>query len=342
MAGNKIKVGIIGAGLIAPMHEAGFQEMADDVEVTAICDCDLEKANEQAAMFGAKVYSDYHELINDPNVELVDVLLPHHLHYPAAMAIIDARKNMLLEKPVAMTYRESMEICEKAQKAGIYFTVAENTHFIKPYIEAEKYLKEGKLGEVRLVRTFLPANERIRLSSDDFWGKKIAHGGGAIIDSGPHTFYLLKWLFGEVKDLVAFSSQLYHVGSEVEDNADIRGHLKNGADFLCSFSFTTEVPHSERLEVYGTSGALVIDQLANPAAKFYAEPTDFDGTPLEGVEYDPMGWHYFSIVGEVKDFIRTYKDRAPTTVDPLDCCYALRVIEKAYESIRKGNGWVNV
>lgn len=92
MAGSKIKVGIIGAGLIAPMHAAGFQEMPEDAEVVAICDCDPEKANEQAAMFGAKVYTDFHDLIADPNVELVDVLLPHHLHYPAAMAIIDAVK----------------------------------------------------------------------------------------------------------------------------------------------------------------------------------------------------------------------------------------------------------
>lgn len=342
MSGNKINVGIIGAGLIAPMHEAGFQEMPDDAEVVAICDCDLEKANEQAAMFGAKVYTDYHDLIADPNVELVDVLLPHHLHYPAAMTIIDARKSMLLEKPVAMTYRESMEICEKAHHAGIYFTVAENTRFIKAYIEADKYIRAGRLGEVRLLRTFLPANERMRLSSDDFWGKKTAHGGGAIIDSGPHTFYLLKWLFGKVTNLVAFSSQLYDVGSEVEDNADIRGHLQNGADFLCSFSFTTEVPHSERLEVYGTRGSLIIDQLANPVAKYFSDPTDFDGTALDGVEYDPMGWHYFSIVEEVKDFIRTCKNNTPPTVDPLDCCYALQVIEKAYESIRKNNVWMEV
>jgi len=342
MPPTKLRAGILGAGLIAPNHAAGFQEVPDLAEVVAVCDINLENAENLATMFDARIYSDYHELIADPDIDLVDVLLPHHLHYPVAMEIIAARKHLLLEKPVAVTYQESMEIVEAAKKAGIHFGVAENTRYIKAYIEAEKMIRTGKLGDITLVRTFLPANERIRLSSDDFWGKKTGYGGGTLIDSGPHTFYLLKWLFGEVSELNAFTSQIYRVNSEVEDNADVRGKLVNGADFLCSFTFTAEVPHSERLEVYGTHGSLIVDQLANPPVKFYAEPTDFDGSPVEGPEYDPMGWHYFSIVEEVKDFVRTVVDDKPPTVDVLDCCYAIHVIEKAYESVRNGNKLVRV
>jgi UDP-N-acetyl-2-amino-2-deoxyglucuronate dehydrogenase len=337
MTPTKIRVGIVGAGLIAPIHAAGFQELPDQVEVVAVCDTNRENAENLATMFDAKIYSDYQALIDDPQVDLVDLLLPHHLHYAAAMAVIEARKHLLLEKPVAVTYQQSLEIYAAAQKAGIHFGVAENTRFIRAYLEAEKIIRSGKLGEINLVRTFLPANERMRLSSEDFWGKQAACGGGTLIDSGPHTFYLLKWLFGEIQELAAFTSQLYHVNSEVEDNADVRGRLVCGAAFLSSFTFTAEVPHSERLEVYGTTGSLIVDQLVNPPVKFYAEPVDFDGSPVEGVEYDPMGWHYFSIVEEVKDFVRTVSAGLPPTVDPLDCCYAIKVIEKAYESVRNGN-----
>jgi len=342
MPSGKLRAGILGAGLIAPMHAAGFQEMPDSVEVVAVCDLDRERAEILAAMFGARLYHDYRELINDRNVDLVDILLPHHLHYDTAMAVIRAKKHLLLEKPVAMTYREALEICQAAQRAEIRFGVAENTRFIPAYIQAEKMVKEGRLGEIELVRTFLPANERVRLSNHDFWGKKASSGGGALIDSGAHTFYLLKWLFGDFKDVVAFTSQLYAVESEVEDNADVRGHLANGAEFQCGFSFTTEIPHSERLEVYGTQGSLIIDQLADPPGKFYHDPADFDGTPLEDVSYDPMGWHYFSIVEEVKDFVNAILENRPPVVDPLDCCYAVHVIEKAYESARNHNRLVQV
>jgi predicted dehydrogenase len=321
-------VALLGAGLIAPNHAAGFQEVPDLAQVVAVCDTNPENAENLATMFDARICSNYRELLADPNIDLVDVLLPHHLHYPVALEVIAARKHMLLEKPVAVTYQQSLEIVEAARNAGIHFGVAENTRYIKAYQAAEKIIRAGSLGDISLVRTFLPANERVRLSSDDFWGKRSGLGGGTLIDSGPHTFFLLKWLFGEVRELNAFTSQLYKVNSEVEDNADVRGKLANGADFLCSFTFTAEIPHSERL---------IIDQLVNPPVRIYSEPTDFDGSPVQGPEFDPMGWHYFSIVEEVKDFIRTVVEDQPPTVDVQDCCYAIHVIEKAYESVRNGN-----
>ncbi len=342
MPGGKLNVAILGAGLIAPNHAAGFQEVPDLAQVVTVCDTDLESAETLATMFDAKVTTDYHDLLTDPEIDLIDVLLPHHLHYPVAMDVITSKKHLLLEKPVAVTFKQSLEIYEAAKRSGIHFGVAENTRFIRAYVEAEKIIRDGKLGKITLIRTFLPANERMRLSSDDFWGKQLGMGGGALIDLGPHTFYLLKWLFGEIKELTAFTSQIYDVKSEVEDNADVRGKMTNGADFLSSFSFTAEVPHSERLEIYGTNGSLIIDQLVNPPVKFYSEPVDFDGTGVDGPEYDPMGWHYFSIVEEVKDFIQSIIEDRPPLVDPLDCCYAVKVIEKAYESTKNGNKLVQV
>jgi UDP-N-acetyl-2-amino-2-deoxyglucuronate dehydrogenase len=333
---------MIGAGLIAPIHAAGIQEMAEQAEVTAVCDVDPRKAQDLATLFNARVYTDYPSLIQCEEVDLVFGLLPHHLHYPVAMATLEARKHLYLEKPVATTYPHSLEIAQKARQAGVSFGVAENTRFIKAYIEAKKMLQSGALGKILLVRTFLPANERIRLGQADFWGKKASLGGGALIDSAPHTFYLLKWLFGDIQDLAAYTSQIYRVDSEVEDNAVVLGRLANGAEFSSSFSFTTEIPHSERLEIYGSSGTLIIDQLSNPPAKFYTDPMDFDGSPLEGVEYDPMGWHYFSVVEGVKDFIASVWENRPAQVDVMDCCYAVRVIEKAYQSMRNNHQLVTV
>ncbi len=342
MPQHKLNVAILGAGLIAPNHAAGFQEVHDLAQVVAVCDTNRENAETLATMFDAQITTDYRDLLRNPEIDLVDVLLPHHLHFPVALEVIASKKHLLLEKPVAVTYKQSLEIYETAKKAGIHFGVAENTRYIPAYLEAEKFIRGGKLGKINLVRTFLPANERMRLSSQDFWGKQLAMGGGALINSGPHTFYLLKWLFGDITELTAFTSQIYDVKSEVEDNADVRGKLACGADFVSSFTFTAEVPHSERLEVYGTNGSLIIDQLVNPPVKFYAEPVDFDGTGIEGAEYDPMGWHYFSIVEEVKDFVRTVCEDKPPTVNPQDCCYAIKVIEKAYESAHNGNKLVQV
>ena len=138
---DKLRVAILGAGLIAPNHAAGFQEVPDLAQVVTVCDTNRENAENLAVMFDARIAADYREVLADPNVDLVDVLLPHHLHYEVAMAAIQAKKHLLLEKPVAVTYQQSMEIYEAAQKAGIYFGVAENTRYIKAYVEAEKIIQ---------------------------------------------------------------------------------------------------------------------------------------------------------------------------------------------------------
>jgi predicted dehydrogenase len=339
---KKYNVAILGAGQISSNHAAGFQEVSDLAQVVTVCDINHENAENLATMLDARITSDYRQVLADPDVDLVDIILPHHLHHEVALATIAAGKHLLLEKPVAVSYQQSLEICEAARRAGIHFGIAENTRYVPAYLEAEKLIRSGRLGEITLVRTFLPANERMRLSRDDFWGRKAGCGGGALIDSGPHSFYLIKWLFGEVKELTAFTSQLYKFDSEVEDNADVRGKLVCGADFLSSFTFTAEIPHSERLEVYGTTGSLIVDQLANPTVKFYAEPVDYEGSPVEGPEYDPMAWHFLSIVEEVKDFVQSLVEGRRPIVDPFDCCYAVKVIEKAYESVQKGNTLVQV
>ena len=158
---HPIKVAILGAGLIAPNHAAGFQEVSDLAQVVAVCDTNRENAENLAMLFDARISSDYREILADPEVDLVDILLPHHLHYEVAMASIRARKNLLLEKPLAMTYQQSLEIYKAAMKAGIHFGVAENTRFINAYLEAEKIIKTGKLGKLLLcVHSYPQTSER--------------------------------------------------------------------------------------------------------------------------------------------------------------------------------------
>jgi len=347
MPRGPIRVGIVGAGMVAPCHAAGFLEAPLRCRVVAVCDVDEARARDLAAVCDARVCTDHRELLADPGVDLVDVLLPHHLHHPVALAVLDAGKHLLLEKPVALTYGQSLEVCRRARQAGVFFAVAENTRFVHAYVAAERAVRSGALGEIELVRTFLPANERARLCDESFWGRQPALGGGCLLDSGPHTFYLLQWLFGGVTELEAFAWRQCPAGGRgesgeaghdgVEDNAEVRGRLACGARFQSGFSFTAELPHSERLEVYGTRGALVVDQLADPPARIYAGPTDSDGTALDDVQYDPVGWHFSSILREVEDVVDALWEGRTPAVDPLDCCEAVRLVEAARESAR-GDG----
>lgn len=332
----KLRIGVIGVGIYSDAHMRGLAEAHERSQVIAICDLNEQRAKEAAARFGAQVYTDYKLLIQNPDVDIVLIILPHHLHYEVASYAIAHKKHVLLEKPLTINPADGLDLIEKAKAAGIKFTVAENTRFITAYLEAEKLLKQNALGDIILVRTLLAGSEVDRLENTSLWkGKKGGSGGGVIIDAAPHTFYLLKWFFGDFEDVQAFATQVVAV-SEVEDNALVMGRLANGAEYFCQFSFTAQAPWSERLEVYGTNGTLIIDQLVNPPARFYKNPDDAFATALDAVPYDPANWKQNSFVEEIKDFVSAvWEDRSPL-VDPMDAYHGLLVIQKAYESIAAG------
>lgn len=333
MSGDRIGIGLIGLGSINRAHTRGYLEASDRARIAAVCDLDERAVAERASTLQAGRYTDYRALLQDPSVDAVDITLPHHLHYRVAKAALEHGKHVLVEKPMAATSAECKELIAIAQHSNLTFTVAENTRFVRAYMEAEKLVRDGTLGEPRLIRTFIYGSEFERLTATDAWITRKADAvGGVIIDCGAHSFYLLKWFFGNVDSVQAFQSTFVRA-SEVEDFAVVSGLLKNGASFTSEFTATAEIPWGERCEIYGSEGSLIIDQLNNPPAVHYHGAEDFDGTPLAGVPFNPRGWKFQSIVDEVQDFVAAVAEHRPTAVDPLDGAYSIKVVEKAYESV---------
>jgi predicted dehydrogenase len=331
MSDDIVRVGIIGLGAISFAHEAGYSEMGDSCAIVAVCDINPEETLTRASMYGAEAYSDYRDLLEHANVDMVDIIVPHPMHYEIALAAIEKGKHVLVEKPITVKSEQGLELIEKASLAGVKFTVAENTRFVTAYRKAEEILKRGILGDIRTVRTLIAGSEVHRLKDPSLWHGKAPYGG-VILDSAVHNFYLFKWLFGGVKEVLGIASTLIPE-SETEDNGLILGHLANGAEFQLHTSCTMEIPWTERLEIYGSKAGMLIDQLVDPVAKYYQGSNDIDGTVVEGVPFDPLGWKFSSIMAEVQDFVRAImEDRSPL-IDPADALYALKAAEATYQSI---------
>lgn len=331
---QRVRVGIIGTGSISYAHEAGYTEIDDLCELVAFCDLDEELARSHAEPHQARVYTAYQDLLADPRVDMVDITTPHLWHYPIALAALEQGKHVLVEKPMAMTSAQARELIETARRMNTRFTVAENTHFVAAYQEAERVLQAGTLGEIRFVRTCIGGSESERIKSETSWvGDR--ENQGVLLDSGVHTFYLLKWLFGGVTDIQAIAYKLLPE-SLVDDHALVFGHLANGAVFASIQSCALETPWTERLEIHGSQGSLIVDQLANPPALYFHGSTDFDGTPLPAVPFEPLAWKYLSVIAEVQDFVRAVLEERAPLIDPLYGHHAIQVVEAAYRSIREG------
>jgi predicted dehydrogenase len=346
---EEVGFGVIGLGLISRAHVHGLKDAADSARIVAVCDQDAARANEVAKAVGAKAYTDYRALLADPAVEAVDVPLPHHLHYPVGRAALESGKHLLLEKPMAPTTGECADLIATANARGLMLSVAENTPFVTAYIAVRKLLMSGAIGTPRLVRTLIFGSEIERLSDTSSWKGRVAGTvGGAIFDAGPHSFYLLKWLFGDVAGVQAIANKVVEV-SEVEDNAVVAGRMMSGALFTTEYTFTAEIPWGERLEIYGSEGSVIVDQMLDPPAVHYRNKNDAEGIPIAGaayapdrVEHDPGGWKFKSIAAGVKGFARAVYEGTPPPVDPHDGAYAIKVVEAAYASVAKGGIFVRV
>jgi predicted dehydrogenase len=349
MASGQVGFGMIGAGLISAAHLHGLLDATDYAKIVAVCDKDGAVADRVARKVGAKAYTDYRELLADPAVQAIDAPLPHHLHYPVVRAALEAGKHVLVEKPMAPTTRECNDLIALAKARGLSLSVAENTPFVAAYLAVRDLLRKGAIGNPRLVRTLISGSEIERLNDTSSWKGRVAGTvGGAIFDAGPHSFYLLKWLFGEIESVQAIANKIVEV-SEVEDNAVVAGRMKSGALFTTEYTFTAEIPWGERLEIYGGEGSIIVDQLMNPPALHYRHKKDITGVPLtsvayapDKVEHDPTGWKFKSIAAGVAAFARSVAKGTPPPVDPVDGAYAIRVAEAAYASVAAGGKAVRV
>jgi predicted dehydrogenase len=330
---KKLRIGIIGLGIISAAHEVGFEKVRDRAEIVAICDINRERAEARAKKYGAQVYARYEDVLANKDIDLVDIILPHDMHYPVCKAALSAGKHVLMEKPMTIDPDEGYELIKLAHRQGVKFMVAENTRFVKAYLEIQQMLKDGILGEIYLVRTFIAGTEIYRMVDPNNWkGKKKGSGGGVIMDAAPHSFYLLRWLFGEIVDLRAYANQIVP-GSEVEDNAIIFGRLKNGAQFNLEFSFTVQAPWTERLEVHGSKGSVIIDQILNPPTLYFTHPEDYAPQPLKDVPYNPINWKTDSIALGVQQFVESVINNTEPPVKLMDTYFAVAACASAYKSL---------
>ena len=195
MSQKVLGIGMVGLGFASNPHEVGFAEMSELCKITAMCDVKEDLAKDRSQIYNARPYTRYQELIQDPEVNVVDVTTQHESHFEIAKMALEAGKHVFVEKPICVKSQQGLELVGLAKKNGLSLGVAENTPFIPAYQEAEKILKQGTLGDIWFIRTMIAGESFFDLADPNHWLGTLPYGG-VILDSSVHSFYLYRWLFG--------------------------------------------------------------------------------------------------------------------------------------------------
>jgi predicted dehydrogenase len=190
-------VGLIGLGQIGQVHAAAIRR-SPAARLAAVADTAAELLQPFAAE-GLPAYQDAGELMADPDVGTVSVCLPHHLHFPVALRALQAGKNVLAEKPLAMEPSQCQALIDAARASGAKLGVSHNQLFYAPHAEAKRLIDSGAIGRPVLIW--------LRLGAGPAWGgwrdSPAQAGGGLLMDAGVHRIYLALHLFGPVRDVHA-------------------------------------------------------------------------------------------------------------------------------------------
>jgi predicted dehydrogenase len=193
----KVRCGIVGFGFIGPHHADAIRRLGH-VEVVAVSSPDIERTRAKAERFGiAKVYGRYEELLDDAEVEVVDIAAPTHLHRPVALAAIARGKHVIVDKPLALSVAESVELVDAANRAGVVNAVIFNYRYNPMVQQARVLIEQGRLGKIHLVHGHY-LQDWLLSDSDFSWRLEPEKSGEAamLADAGSHWFDLVEHVTG--------------------------------------------------------------------------------------------------------------------------------------------------
>ena len=210
----RLNIGLIGSGFMGQAHADAYRRAAmfyPDLpkrpHLYALADQDQAMAERHAAKLGAeKAYGDWRELVNDPQVDVVDITSPNHLHYTMAMAAIAAGKHVYCEKPLAVNEQQAQEMAQAARRAGVKTMVSRVMGETAP-------LMLTALGSTAINWDILDPTSAVPLLIWEFYNdpnlpwswrcSKTLGGSGALGDLGAHTLSVAQFLLGGIREVTA-------------------------------------------------------------------------------------------------------------------------------------------
>ena len=341
---KKVRVAVIGCGVIGPTHLSCYQNNPH-AQIVATCDLVEEKAKAAAERFGALSWTTrVADVFADPAVDAVSICTDHASHAALACAALAAGKHVLCEKPLARTPADLAKMLAAAKAHPELVASGVFQHRFEPMPrELRKVIAEGKLGTLLTVSGLHNCHRSAEYFRADAWrGTMKGEGGSVLINQSIHFFDQLIWLVGGIRRIRSLQANLGHRGIiETEDTLAAALEFDCGAlgTYLC-----TNASHQNwtwRLAFDGTRGTVVIHDNAIERCEFADAKTQASvRARLEkalNIRADAKGKVYYGEghQGQIDDFVRAVSGGKAPYVSFASAAETVRWVFAAYQSAKR-------
>ncbi len=255
---EKLRFGIIGCGVIGPLHAEAISSLPD-AALVAVADTDAEKAQELAQKYGAHAYTDAQEMLEREHLDVVDVCTPSGMHGEHACLAMRAGAHVIIEKPMEIQQQRLAEILQVQKETGRKVAVISQHRFDAASAQVHALIQEGALGRLVLGNAAIPWWRAQKYYDSGAWrGTWELDGGGVLMNQSIHSIDLLQWLMGPVQRIQAYTDTLVH-SIETEDVAVAILRFANGAIGTISATTGGYPGAVTRIEVFGDKGSAIIE-----------------------------------------------------------------------------------
>src|SRR2546427_10978052 len=226
---SKVRIGIIGSRFQADCIAGAVQAMPEEGEVVAVASPTRAHAAGFAKRHGIpRAYTDYRELLRDPQVEMISITAPNRLHAQITIDAAQAGKHVVCEKPLCLTIEEADAMIDACRTAGVLLLYAEELFFAPKYVKAKQLADEGAFGRVHLVKQ----GEKHSGPHSEWVLDVEQSGGGAVMDLGCHGIAFCWWFLGKPRIRSVYSqmaAEVHHARPQGDDERGTSIEFQGGA-----------------------------------------------------------------------------------------------------------------
>jgi len=285
---KKLKIGIIGCGMIVDMKFTKAIQAVPECEVKAVCDVIAEKASAACKSLGAQdCYGDYNEMLRDPEIEAVLVTTPHQYHAAPVIAACKAKKHVLVEKPMAINMDEVDAMIQAATENGVKLVVLPFVES-KAMVRCRQLIAEGWIGTVNSAEAFT-CNQQYPPAT---WFLSKQAAVGCIADIGIYNLTALLAVMGPASSVSAMTAITEPTATlpngtvcplELEDKAQITLQYADGRQAGATSGWAHGLGRA-MMTVYGHAGAFILNGWGSDELLYRPKDKTKNPERIEGLE----------------------------------------------------------